>query len=343
MALLSQGGFQPALGANRAELNDLFEDAVTNQLNDDNLLRSILPELPMVGNPYGVRFRTERNATRKMTSEPTDGSFSQTEANFGNQERLRGAVDAAIVQVGIQITDYMIASAAGEGGIDVVMEEIEDATMDFRDLEEQQLFAIDAPNANIAGESENNMVGLRHVIQDATPTPTDTDSLYGIDRSANTVLYSNPQYGATPGTPEALTKAKLDKAIRDAFEDGGRGSLFITKPEQMDNIHDLFSSQQRFMNEVEIEAGFVVQTYRGVPIIMSVNCSDTAGDDLENDSAGPGDIFLVDRRHLEKRVLKSPQLTSISKDGPTAKWYLEAYENLVARKPNAHAAIYDLS
>jgi hypothetical protein len=341
MALLRQAGGVPSLGADRAELNDLFEMAVTNQLNDDNLLRALLPELPMVGNPYGVRFRIGRNASVGMKSEPSDGSFAATEANFGNQDRLRAAVLASIVQVGIQVTDYMVQSAAGEGGIDVVMEEIQDATMDFRDLEERQLFAIQAPNANIAGESLLNMVGLRHIIQDASPTPTDTDSLYGLLRTTYTVLFSNVQGNA--GTPQAVTKAMLDKSIRDVFEDGGRGSLFVTKPEQLDSINDLFSSQQRFMNEVEIEAGFVVQTYRGIPIIVSINCSDTNAATLVNDSAGPGDIFLLDRRFIEKRVLKSPQMTQIAKDGPTGKWYIEAYEQLVARKPNSHAAIYDLN
>lgn len=337
------GSILPALGANRAELNDLFEDAVTNQLNDDNLLRALLPELPMVGNPYGIRLRVGRNASAGMKAEPSDGSFSQTESNFGSQDRLRAAVLAEIVQIGIQISDYMMASASGAGGLDVMVDEVEGATMDFRDLEEKQLFAINAPAANISSETEKNFVGLRHIIQNGTPTPTDTDTLYGIDRTASTILYSNPQYGAAPGTAEAISKDKLDKAIRDVFEDGARGSLFITKPEQLDNINDLFSAGQRFMNEVEIEAGFVVQSYRGIPIVVSVNCSDTNGATLVNDASGPGDVFLLDRRYVEKRVLKSPSLTPIAKDGPTEKMYLEAYENLVARKPNAHAAIYDLN
>jgi len=337
----SSGSILPALGANRAELNDLFEDAVTNQLNDDNLLRTLLPELPMVGNPYGIRLRTGRNATAAMKAEPADGSFSQTDANFGNQDRLRAAVLAEIVQIGIQISDYMMASASGAGGLDIMVEEIEGATMDFRDLEEKQLFAINS--GTIAGESAQNFTGLRHIIQDSTPTPTDTDTLYGLDRTASTVLFSNAQYGAVPGTPEAITRQKLDTAMRDVFTDGARGSLWITKPEQLDSINDLFSAGQRFMNEVEIEAGFVVQSYRGIPIVVSVNCSDTNGATLVNDAAGPGDVFLLDRRFIEKRVLKSPSLTAIAKDGPTEKMYLEAFENLVAKKPNAHAAIYDLN
>lgn len=339
----ASGSSLPAVGPNRAELNDLFEQAVVNQLNDDNLLRALLPELPMVGNPHGVRFRVGRNATVGMVAEPSDGSFSQTDANFGLQDRVRGAVEAAILRIGIQVSDYMLSSAAGAGGIDVMLEEIAGATMDFRDLEEKQLFAIKAPSANISSESINNMVGLRHIIQSGTPTPTDTDSLYGLDRTVYTVLYGNAQYGSTPGTAEALTQAKLDKAIRDIFEDGGRGSLFVTKPEQHDKIHNLFSAGQRFMNEVEIEAGFVVQSYRGVPIVVSVNCSDTNGATLVNDTAGPGDIFLLDRRFIEKRALKSPSLTNISKDGPTEKSYIEAYQNLVCHKPNAMAAIYDLN
>lgn len=339
----ASGSSDPALGPNRAELNDLFEQAVTNQLNDDNLLRTLLPELPMIGNPHGIRFRVGRNASVAMVAEPSDGSFANTEANFGLQDRVRGSVDAAILRIGVQISDYMLASSQGAGGIDVMLEEISNATMDWRDLEEKQLFAIKAPNANIAGESLNNMVGLRHIIQNGTPTPTDTDSLYGLDRTTYTVLFANAQYGATPGTAQALAQADLDQAIRDLFTDGARGNLFVTKPEQHDKIHALFSGAQRFMNEVEIEAGFVVQSYRGVPIVVSVNCSDTNGATLVNDASGPGDVYLLDRRFIEKRVLKAPSLTNISKDGPTEKMYIEAYENLVCHKPNALAAIYDLN
>lgn len=335
----------PALGAGRAELNDLFDLAVWNQLNDDNVFRNLFDRESMEGNPTGVRFRTSRNPTRAMVAEPTTAA-ALTDADFGNQGRLRAAEYAGIVRIGVAVSDYMIASAMGQGGIDVLTEELGDAVMDFRDLEEIQLFAIRAPGASIAGEDPNNLVGLRHVIQDATPTPTETDTLYGIDRTAGAdegTLFSNPQYGAAPGTPENVDQAKLDKGLRDVRDDGARTNLIITGNVQRDNINNIFATRQRFNDSVNTATGFVATSYRGIPIVDSVHCPRTAGDTLVGTAAGNKgqDVYGLDMRFWKMKVLKEAQMTPIAKDGPTNKHYMEEYLQLICRKPNANFGIYD--
>lgn len=342
MAILQYGPNPslPSLDPKRAELNDLFDAAVVNQLNDDNLLRQLFRRVPQVGNPYGFRVRTGRNPTAGTRLEPT-AADPFVNADFGTQARLRVAEEAAIFHVGIAVTDYMLESSAGDGGIDVLLDEIAEAVMDFRDLEERNYFAI--RSGTIAGEVASSMVGLRHVIQDATPVPTDTDTLYGTDRVANPILFSNAIYGATPGTPEAISQLKLDTGLRRGWEDGGRVNVLITKREQHDKINNLFSSQQRFMNETEIDGGFVLSTYRGIPIIMSVNASDTNGSTLVNDPVGPGDVFGLDMRHWELRVLKEARMEELARTGPHVRRFLQAFQQLICKKPNANFAIYDLN
>lgn len=333
----------PALDAERAELNDLFDAMVINQLNDDNLLRTLFRRVPQVGNPYGFRVRTGRNTTAGTRAEQTTAT-GLLDADFGVQDRLRVAEEAAILYVGVAVTDYMIRSTAGAGGIDILLEETSDALMDFRELEEENFFAIRAPTGDIAGEVVTSMVGMGHVLQDATPTPTNTDTLYGTDRTANTILYGNAFYGAVVGTADGIDQAIIDTCLRGCKENGGKVNVLITKPEQHDNISNIWAAtHQRFVNETEIPAGFVVSTYRGIPLITSVNCSDRAGDTLVNDAAGPGDLFGLDMRYWEMRVLKEAQRTEIAKDGPASKFYIEAYQQLICKKPNSSFARYDLS
>lgn len=348
MGLLNYGTLPnlPVVGAARAELNDLFDLAVANQLNDDNLLRNLFRREEMRGNPTGIRFRTARNATVAMGTEPTV-TTALADAAFGNQGRLRGAEYAAVLSMGIAISDYMIASTAGEGGIDVVMEEIMEGVMDFRNEEERQLFAI--RSGSITGESAANLVGLRHIIQDATPTPTDTDTLYGLLRTTNAefgTLFSNAIYGATPGTVENLTQAKIDRGFRLVTDDGGRVSVLITGTAQHDNFSNLFASRQNFNDKVEVPGGFIVSTYRGVPIITSVHVPRTQGDTLiGNDASGNAgqDVFGLDLRWTRLRVLKEASMQPMAKDGPTNKMYMDQYFQLVCRKPNANFACYDLT
>jgi hypothetical protein len=240
------------------------------------------------------------------------------------------------------VTDYMLASSSGDGGLDLMLEELSDGTMDFKQLEETQLFAVRAATGSVSGESANNMVGIPHVLQEADPTPTETDTLYGTDRTSITELFGNASYGSPAGTARALTQAIIDNELKNTHEDGGRVNVFITKRHQHDNWNNLFQTGQRFMNEVEVDAGFVLSTYRGYPILTSVNCCTRDGATLVNDVSGSGDIFGLDMRYWEMRVLKEAQLTAIAKDGPSSKRYIESYQQLICKKPNSSFGIYDL-
>ena len=107
------------------------------------------------------------------------------------------------------------------------------------------------------------------------------EDLYSIDRSANTWSFAedSADSGATDRT---LSLDHLDEIFRLTWERGGNPKVILTGYDTLMRLQQLLQSQQRFMEEKRvtptyngvkgvpgIEAGFIVATYNGVPIIPS--------------------------------------------------------------------------
>lgn len=107
------------------------------------------------------------------------------------------------------------------------------------------------------------------------------EDIYSIDRSANTWSFAedSADSGATDRT---LSLDHLDEIFRLTWERGGNPKVILTGYDTLMRLQQLLQSQQRFMEEKRvtptyngvkgvpgIEAGFIVATYNGVPIIPS--------------------------------------------------------------------------
>tara|TARA_R110002012_G_scaffold41648_3_gene113850 strand:- start:31820 stop:32989 length:1170 start_codon:yes stop_codon:yes gene_type:complete len=106
--------------------------------------------------------------------------------------------------------------------------------------------------------------------------------IYSIDRSAN--AWSNAEVNcaadATAGNQRVLSLDHLDTIFQQVWERGGNPKVILTGYDTLMRLQQLLQSQQRFMEEKRvtptyngvkgvpgIEAGFIVATYNGVPII----------------------------------------------------------------------------
>ena len=106
--------------------------------------------------------------------------------------------------------------------------------------------------------------------------------IYSIDRSAN--AWSNAEVNcaadATAGNRRVLSLDHLDTIFQQVWERGGNPKVILTGYDTLMRLQQLLQSQQRFMEEKRvtptyngvkgvpgIEAGFIVATYNGVPII----------------------------------------------------------------------------
>lgn len=103
---------------------------------------------------------------------------------------------------------------------------------------------------------------------------TDDSSLYTASGGAGQVVDAGTAY---------LTLNWIDKAIDASYLTSGTGvaeatgaRLAVTTRPVLRMINSLLQSQQRFMNETEIAAGFRVQTYDGLPFVIDNHWQDNA-------------------------------------------------------------------
>ena len=112
---------------------------------------------------------------------------------------------------------------------------------------------------------------------------TDLD-IYSIDRSENSWSNAVVNCGAdrASGSRRTMSLDQLDDVFQRMWELGGNPKVILTGYDTLMRLQQLLQAQQRFMEEKRvtptyngvkgvpgIEAGFIVATYNGVPIIPS--------------------------------------------------------------------------
>jgi len=131
---------------------------------------------------------------------------------------------------------------------------------------------------------------------------TDLD-IYSIDRSANSWANAVVNCGSdrASGNRRTMSLDQLDDVFQRMWELGGNPKVILTGYDTLMRLQQLLQAQQRFMEEKRvtptyngvkgvpgIEAGFIVATYNGVPIIPSK--------DVEKD--GLSRMYFLDTDYL---------------------------------------------
>jgi hypothetical protein len=127
------------------------------------------------------------------------------------------------------------------------------------------------------------------------------EDIYSINRDENTWAFAEDNSSSTHGTNRALSLDQLDTLFQNIWERGGNPKVILTGYDTLMRLQQLLQSQQRFMEEKRvtptyngvkgvpgIEAGFIVATYNGVPIIPSK--------DVEKD--GISRMYFLDTDYL---------------------------------------------
>ena len=135
---------------------------------------------------------------------------------------------------------------------------------------------------NVAGndiESLDRITTGNNSMTSGTHYDTNDEDIYSIDRSANT--WSFGEDSADSGsTNRTMSLDHFDELFRLIWERGGNPKVMLTGYDTLMRIQQLLQAQQRFMEEKRVvptfngvkgvpgvEAGFIVATYNGVPII----------------------------------------------------------------------------
>ena len=129
----------------------------------------------------------------------------------------------------------------------------------------------------VTSDPDNMTTGSSHV-----SATTDHD-MYSITRDGSVDFHSaEVSVSATKGTNRTLALDHLDTIFQQMWTRGGNPKVILTGYDTLMRVQQLLQSQQRFMesktvtptyNGVKgvpgIEAGFIVATYNGIPIIPS--------------------------------------------------------------------------
>ena len=140
--------------------------------------------------------------------------------------------------------------------------------------------SLDRVTANDGGSS--GLTGLKTSSSNTHVTAATDLDIYSIDRSANSWSEAEMSCAADAqaSNQRALTLDIMDNMFQKIWVRGGNPKVILTGYDTLMRIQQLLQSQQRFMEEKRvtptyngvkgvpgIEAGFIVATYNGVPII----------------------------------------------------------------------------
>ena len=136
----------------------------------------------------------------------------------------------------------------------------------------------------VTSDPDNMTTGTSHV-----SATTDHD-MYSITRDGGSDFHSaEVDVSSSKGTNRSLSLTLLDNIFQQIWKRGGNPKVILTGYDTLMRVQQLLQSQQRFMEERRIvptfngvkgvpgiEAGFVVATYNGVPIIPSKDVTQAA-------------------------------------------------------------------
>lgn len=136
------------------------------------------------------------------------------------------------------------------------------------------------------------------------------EDIYSIDRSANSWSEAEVSTSGSDSTNRVLSLDHLDLLFQKIWQRGGNPKCILTGYDTLMRIQQLLQSQQRFMEEKRVtptyngvkgvpgvEAGFIVATYNGVPIIPS---KDVTQDGISR-------IYMLDTDYLYYSTAKPTQ------------------------------------
>jgi hypothetical protein len=166
-------------------------------------------------------------------------------------------------------------------------------------------------------EITNSSIGLVRTLEqkivagDATANPNEFD---GLDKWITNAIEMNP---GAPGTPVSLTLSMIDQLI-DAPQGGNPTHLIMSKAMGR-RIWGLLQAQQRFNDVANINGGFQVPVYGGLPIIRL----------FDNTTILQNEILAPNMDMVSMPILKNVTYEELAHTRDSTDYFLKMYLTLV--------------
>tara|TARA_R110002153_G_scaffold35081_4_gene104506 strand:+ start:1572 stop:2522 length:951 start_codon:yes stop_codon:yes gene_type:complete len=196
-----------------------------------------------------------------------------------------------------------------------------------RDIE-KALFkneARSASDARKAGKFLSYMTNLELISASTTPAGTGAD------------------VSDMAGTNAALTLAKIDSAMKKAYDDGGQPDMMVCSPANKVAFSDL-SSGSAVTNQLHMTAGAPTEAIIIGSVSMYLTDFGTLNVTIDRQASNT-EVFLLDSDYYSIGTLpgRNMAVSDIAATGDATKFSIVTEWTLILKAPKAHAAVVDLS
>ena len=287
----------PLLSTTSGTYQAIYGRKVWSQLNQEFNAFSILPKKPW--DRSGWRVVTAKPSTSVGGGIAENGTLPDTTKPTFQHVAAKPKTIAHSFDMS-EVAIFLADKDDGLGDIRSVLKE-EMGKHHAEHINQMLTQDVDTPAGNdiesidrITAAYDNDANSLIGMVNGHDDLSADADlDIYSIDRSANS--WSNAEMSnnvvSNTSTDRVLTLDVVDDMFQKLWVRGGNAKVVLTHYDTLMRLQQLLQSQQRFMEEKRvtptyngvkgvpgIEAGFVVATYNGVPIIPSKDVAqDTIG------------------------------------------------------------------
>ena len=289
----------PMLSSTGGTYQAIYGRKVWSQMNQEFNAFSILPKKPW-----------DRSGWRVITDKPNGGSVH---GGVAENATLPDTVKPTFQHVAAK--PKTIAHSFDMSEVAIFLADKDDGLGDIRSVLKEEMGKHHAEMVNLMLTTDvdtvagNNLESLdRITVGDSTAMTSGThytagrEDIYSINRGETANSWSYAECNADTGsTDRTLSLDHLDDLFQKIWVRGGNPKVILTKYDTLMRLQQLLQSQQRFMEEKRVtptyngvkgvpgmEAGFIVATYNGVPILPS---KDVAAD-------GIGRMYYLDTDYM---------------------------------------------
>ena len=300
------GTFDPGAYGSGTMWEPIFGAKVWSWLNEEQNIFALLPKEPW--GKSGWRVKTTRgHSTGGGIANQTDATVPTAQSSTYYQMYAEAKTMAHMDEVG----ELAEAVSSGDDAINMLPQHREDLAFDHQFCINYQLGVLMETAA-----ASNNFESIDRIVHSAAEIDNDG----GIDGSTVGLLYStqydidsattwDSQVSENSGTDRDLTLTLIDTVYEAVLNAGGDPKVLLTGTETLFRWEQLLEAERRYVNTATVvptfggvrgvkpgvEAGFMVSTYHGTPIITSQHVKD-------RDTIEP--IYFLDTDYLKFATLK---------------------------------------
>lgn len=296
----------------RAELQDIYDSAITETLNDTTTFYRVVNKVPNKGDYASWTVRSARNSSAGSNSELGDVT-----SGYSTRKKLTQAL--TVQTAFVEVSDFEVAAqaSAGVSPVDIYTLEVRDATNDLLSTAttgvNAQMFLAGTGNGGL------DLTGVKAWVDDSSGTISGVTTLGGLARASNSFL--NATVANTTTEPISISRMRSTIAsLQDAGAHMDR-MLIVTTAALRGRILDLMQSGQRFTTEAKF--GFGVMTlpvFDDLPVYSDKDCES-------------GKVYFLDMSVLEMRLLKDFHYEDMAKTAMSRKGKIAMYGELICKAP----------